>query len=323
VAEVYARRNGSPLDSVLRLTDSRGRRIAYNDDFEDKSAGLIMHQADSYIDTILPGNDIYTLTLRDIQNHGGKDFVYRLRVGGPRPDFDLRIVPSEIAIRAGYSAAFTVYAFRKDDFSGAIDLKLVNPPDGIALSGGRIPEKLDSVRLTLTAPQSSDNYPVSLQMIGRASIGAGTVEHLALPAEDMMQAFAYRHIVPEQEWIALVTGGPNRRLILTPALQRVSLSPGKQNIVRYNVAGGGLPGSLILKASEPDGVAIQKVDIDKNGIGFILTADPLKVKPGLAGNIIIEAFMTVKTDPKNGKPASTRQVPLGTLPAMPFEVTAK
>ncbi len=48
VAEVYARRLNSPLDSVLRLTDASGRQLAMNDDFEDKGAGLTTHQADSY-----------------------------------------------------------------------------------------------------------------------------------------------------------------------------------------------------------------------------------------------------------------------------------
>ena len=36
VAEVYARRLDSPLDSVLKLTDAAGRQLAFNDDHEDK-----------------------------------------------------------------------------------------------------------------------------------------------------------------------------------------------------------------------------------------------------------------------------------------------
>ncbi len=47
VAEVFARRLGSPLDSFLVLTDAAGRQLAANDDFEDKGAGLLTHQADS------------------------------------------------------------------------------------------------------------------------------------------------------------------------------------------------------------------------------------------------------------------------------------
>ncbi len=36
IAEVFARRLDSPLDSVLRLTDAAGKQLAFNDDFEDK-----------------------------------------------------------------------------------------------------------------------------------------------------------------------------------------------------------------------------------------------------------------------------------------------
>ena len=39
VAEVYARRLDSPLDSVLELTDAAGRQLAFNDDHEDKGSG--------------------------------------------------------------------------------------------------------------------------------------------------------------------------------------------------------------------------------------------------------------------------------------------
>ncbi|MBN2271020.1 MAG: PPC domain-containing protein, partial [Sedimentisphaerales bacterium] len=40
VAEVYARRLMSPLDSVLTLTDATGKKLAANDDHDDKAAGL-------------------------------------------------------------------------------------------------------------------------------------------------------------------------------------------------------------------------------------------------------------------------------------------
>ena len=49
VAEVYARRLDSPLDSVLKLTDAAGRQLAFNDDYEDKGAGLNTHHADSLL----------------------------------------------------------------------------------------------------------------------------------------------------------------------------------------------------------------------------------------------------------------------------------
>ena len=101
VAEVYARRLDSPLDSVLKLTDSAGRQLAFNDDHEDKACGLVTHHADSWLRAILPAAGTYYLHLYDAQNQGGPEYAYRLRISPPRPDFDLRVVPSSINARAG------------------------------------------------------------------------------------------------------------------------------------------------------------------------------------------------------------------------------
>jgi hypothetical protein len=56
VAEVYARRLDSPLDSVLKLTDANDQKLMVNDDHEDKGAGLTTHHADSFISATLPAD---------------------------------------------------------------------------------------------------------------------------------------------------------------------------------------------------------------------------------------------------------------------------
>ncbi len=123
VAEVSARRLGSPLDSVLRLTDAAGKQIAFNDDFEDPGAGLITHQADSLISCQLPAKGSYYLQLADAQGKGGADYGYRLRISHPRPDFELRVVPSSLNLRAGATVPITVWAIRRDGFPDEIALK--------------------------------------------------------------------------------------------------------------------------------------------------------------------------------------------------------
>ncbi|HEX2973509.1 MAG TPA: PPC domain-containing protein, partial [Tepidisphaeraceae bacterium] len=109
VAEVFARRLGSPLDSVLKLTDAAGQQLAFNDDHEDKGSGLSTHHADSYLSTTLPTDGTYYLHLGDAQHKGGKEYAYRLRLSPPRPDYELRLVPSTLSIRNGGSAVLTAY----------------------------------------------------------------------------------------------------------------------------------------------------------------------------------------------------------------------
>ena len=152
VAEVCARRVDSPLDSVLELTDSAGRRLAFNDDCEDPACGLMTHHADSWLRARLPSAGTYYVRLSDAQNQGGPEYAYRLRIGPPRPDFELRVVPSSVNARAGTAAAITVHAVRRDGFQGPIDLELKDAPAGFRLSGARIPAGQSKVRLTLTVP---------------------------------------------------------------------------------------------------------------------------------------------------------------------------
>ena len=74
VAEITARRLGSPLDSVLELTDATGARLAVSDDVSDKGSGLITHQADSRITLSFPANGTYHLRVGDLQRKGGPEY---------------------------------------------------------------------------------------------------------------------------------------------------------------------------------------------------------------------------------------------------------
>lgn len=197
VAEVFARRLNSPLDSVLKLTDASGKQIAFNDDNEDKGTGLNTHHADSYIRTSLPVSGTYYLHLGDTQHKGGADFAYRLRVSTARPDFELRVVPSSINAKAGATVPITVYALRKDGFRKEIVLGLKDAPKGFALSG-TVPAEGDQLKLNLTVPAGPGGEPVHLKIEGHAVIQGREVWHAAVPADDMMQAFAYHHLVPAQ-----------------------------------------------------------------------------------------------------------------------------
>ena len=191
---------------MLKLTDSAGRQLAFNDDHEDKACGLITHHADSWLRAVLPSAGTYYLHLYDAQNQGGPEYAYRLRISPPRPDFELRVVPSSINARAGTAVPITVHALRRDGFNGPIDLELKDAPAGFSLSGAKIPAGQAKVRLTLTVPLEPGRAPTALHMEGRATIAGSEVRRPAVPADDMMQAFFYHHLVPAQEWMVDIIG---------------------------------------------------------------------------------------------------------------------
>ena len=317
VAEVYARRLGSPLNSLLRLTDASGRVLAWNDDFEDASAGLLTHHADSFLSARLPKNGPYFIALSDAEQQGDEARGYRLRIGTPRPEFALRVTPSAVNVPASGVVVLNVRAVRRDGFAGDIQLALKDAPPGFRLGGAWVPHGRDSVRVTLAATDGPQDAPVVLRLEGRAAIGGATVTRPALPATEMMQAFAYWHLVPGGDLVLDLT-----RARKAPVAEIVGAGP-----ARVPAGGSGavqirapwrwaLPNTDLVPVDAPKGVTVKVTSIEKDGLSFVINADANAVKPGYADNLIVEAF--VRYAPKDGKPGG--RYSLGLLPAVPFEI---
>lgn len=206
VVELTARRLRSPLDGAMQVLGPDGKTVAANDDCEDKADGLSTHHADPRILFTPAVDGTYRIRLADAQGRGGHDYGYRLRVGPPRPDFDLRVVPSSVNLRPGASAKVTVYALRRDGFAGKITLALRDPPPGWRLAQAEIGANADKAELTLHASGQVEPGAVALSMEGVARIDGAERRRRVVPADDRMQAFFYRHLVPAHEWVAAVRG---------------------------------------------------------------------------------------------------------------------
>ncbi len=204
VAEVYARRLDSPLDSLLKLTDAAGNMIALNDDYEDPGTGLNTHHADSYLMTTLPAEGVYYVHIGDTAQLGGEEYGYCLRLSPPRPDFALRVVPSGAGIRSKGAAGVSVYAIRLDGFEGPIKLALKEPPEGFSANSATLAAGSDMVRMSIKTTLTSTEKPVELFVEGRAEIDGEEVARVAVGADDRMQAFLWRHLVPAEQFLVSV-----------------------------------------------------------------------------------------------------------------------
>ncbi|MEA1950109.1 MAG: hypothetical protein U9N87_01905, partial [Planctomycetota bacterium] len=204
VAEVYARRLESPMDSTLKLTDASGKLLAFNDDHQDPESGLNTHHADSYLMAKLPADGTYYVHLGDTSRNGGEAYAYRLRISAPQPDFALRVVPSSGGLRGKGATAAKVYVVRKDGFTGPIKLRLKNPPTGFRTRKVTLPKGKEMVRFGVKTNLVATKKPINLIVEGRAMIHQREVVHEAVPADDRMQAFLWRHLVPAKELKVLV-----------------------------------------------------------------------------------------------------------------------
>jgi hypothetical protein len=325
VAEVKARRLDSSLDSALKLTDSAGKQVAFNDDYEDKAAGLTTHHADSRLSATLPSDGPYYLYLVDEQRKGGADYGYRLHLDAPRPDFELRVVPSSVNVRAGTTVPITVHALRRDGYDGQIDLALKDAPTGFKLSGARLPAGQDLLRLTLTVPPESQAEPCALSLVGQATIQQRQVTHAAVAADDLMQAFIYRHLVPASQLEVCITGSPHRFTIGAAVAGPIKIPPGGKVRVPVSAPTSTFLGEVHLELSDPPpGITIESVSLGREGGEIVIQSDPAVVKPGLKGNLIVNAF-AVRTGESAGKGKAQRRksrILLSALPAIPFEIVA-
>lgn len=223
------------------------------------------------------------------------------------------------------SVPLTVHAIRRDGFAGEIALELKDAPRGYVLTGGVIPAGADQARVTLTAPPPIQREPLLLEIAGRARIGGNDVTHTAVAAEDMMQAFFYRHLVAEGEGeIAVRRGAALRTPARVVGTETLQIAPGQT--VRLRVAAALPPNSPLSNLrfeldDPPEGIAIQETTAVPGGAEIVLRCDAAKAKPGLRGNLIIDLSAERTPPATKAQPAGAKQrVALGSLPALPFQI---
>ena len=336
VAEVSARRLNSPLDSLLRLVGTDGGVLASNDDHDAPELGLVTHQADSYLRFRLPQDGEYMVVLSDVQSHGGDDYAYRLRLSPPQPDFALRVTPSGVSLAPGRTATVTVHALRKDGFDGKIQLVLKDAPAGFTLGTGLLPGDKDTADVTISAPRGARPQTFALHLQAQAQVDGDMITRPVVPAEDMMQAFLWRHLVPQQELLVSVPGPRPVPAVWRPLV--VGLQPVTSGDIRLPLDGTAqvqlrvppklpdhpwvTPSSLrFALAAAPRGVSLASSTVGPAGIALSLRADLNIAREGDSGNAIIA--VSAPPEGSGEKIAGAAQRPLvslGVLPPIPLQI---
>jgi len=104
----------------------------------------------------------------------------------------------------------------------------------------------------------------------------------------------------------------------------VKIPAGGTARVRISTPGGGAANRFGLELNEPpEGIALGKVSPSKEGTEIELCSDAAKARPGQKGNLIISIVsgQVPAAAAKKQKAAAPKRVAVGTLPAIPFEVT--
>jgi hypothetical protein len=159
---VESRALGSPLDPILRVSDTGGEVLVEQDDTSGR---------DAEINFTAPRDGAFDAVVADLNGRGGPDFVYLLSMTHPEPDFALEAADDPIRLATGKSAELTVKVSRRDGFASPIEVEATGLPAGVAARAVRSETTGDSaatVKLKLEAAPGAKPSSTPFQIDGRA-----------------------------------------------------------------------------------------------------------------------------------------------------------
>ena len=201
VLEVTARRKGSPLDAVLTLRKTAGGPVlGYWDDVTNTVfTGTVPQGECDPIGTYdFKEAGEYVAEVTDRTRHGGSDYVWWLDVRRPKPDFEAFSTRSTIPMLGGKSVKVIFRIRRKDGFDGKVTLEF--PPD-IRAQSNVITSGVDEVAAFLSYRGTVGKEIQPMKVFASATINGKTVRHPVMPCDEYEQAFAWKHLVPAEDFL--------------------------------------------------------------------------------------------------------------------------
>lgn len=207
--EVFAHRLGrtcNPFILVQRVwKDEKGEeqtadvREAYDSDANLGGREFNTAHRDPVFRFEAPEDGSYRVCLRDLFSETVEDpaLVYRLAIRRESPDFRLAAMPdtprpakddqrylhvTPTALRRGETLPVNVFAFRRDNFNGEIELSVEGLPPGVRAGAAKIEAGRNSAQLALTADENAANWTGHFRVIGKAKIGDAETSRAAAPA---------------------------------------------------------------------------------------------------------------------------------------------
>lgn len=188
--QVYARRLGSPLDSVVTVFNPKGGTLGSNDDASGNP--------DSSVRVRIPEDGVFGVKVADQLNRGGPLFAYRVEIAEVAPQVVLSIPDTarydnetrkSIVVPRGNRFA-VLMNLNRDTCNSDLKLQFDGLPEGVTAAADTIPGSLSAV-------------PVVFEASADATVGGrllAPMAKLADPAKGAPVASRFRHAV---EWVRI------------------------------------------------------------------------------------------------------------------------
>lgn len=231
--EVRARRNGSSLDSTIRVLNAMSGVVAANDDIHPSTK-------DSMLVFTPPADGVYTLQIRDLLNRGGPTFGYVLSVKPEVADFTAQCDEDRAGLGPGTNMPWYVRLTKVGGFNAPVEIRVEGLPAGITAVPLTIPAHANDGVLILQA--AADAKPVAslVKVIAKATIPGAegqpprVIEKVVEPLTEMEMPGGGRMAWPvETQMVSICSLFDIAAVRVTPT--ELTLKPGEKATVEVEI----------------------------------------------------------------------------------------
>jgi hypothetical protein len=172
VLEIAAARLGSRLDALLTLMDDHGAVLQRNDDAPANTDARLQFNAEK--------DKVYQVSVRDLTDHGGDNYAYRLSIAPPRavkPDFEIMLkITDPLRLNRGGRTMLWAGVNRIGGFKGDVTVSLWPLPPGVTCRPLRVSATQPSSGIfTLAADSDAPLGFHPLNIIATGQVGEETI----------------------------------------------------------------------------------------------------------------------------------------------------
>ena len=273
--EVLARRLGSLLDAKLTLRDPAGRKLAEADDVEDATRGLMTHHADPVLQYKATRSGPYLIDVSDVTGNSGPDCFFLLKRIEKIPEFQTFVSPAILTVPRGGTALFRVDISSRNKVAPGLNFEINGLPAGFIVSSLQCQPGSKSWEISVTAPETAKEElltpGVLVHPLNRGK-EVSAFSQVAIPADNMMQAFYYNHLIPASGFVVEIT---------KPSAFSLRLSSGMEKNIQEAVPVSSNDSVVPVKIRIFRSADFKDtIDLELSRKTPLITLDPTKVLPG-------------------------------------------
>jgi hypothetical protein len=223
--EVFARRLGSPLDSVIEIYDLAGKPVTEADD------GDLFRAKDSRLTWTAPADGQYVVAVRDLHARGGERFVYHLQAEPAEPDFELMGEYYYAMLAPGTRMIWFAKIDRQNGLEAPVAIELENLPPGVTQTPVTIPPGMSQCAIILSAAKDAPIGASLVRVCGKATVRGADgreqqlVRYGRVTCEQQNAGGGQARWPIETQIVGVVR--PMDLLSVTATPEEVTVSPGK------------------------------------------------------------------------------------------------